>query len=118
MPYDKDVNVAINTPGHFDELHHAKMGNGRSDKVRQTQISVQCTNLAEQSEILSKLIHELEERLNIVLRPTNDERSPFNPGEELQSEPLAPHADFLQARVNWLRKVGDHLASIIQRIEL
>lgn len=115
MPYDRDIEVnAVRKLE--EELYHAKMGNGRSE-VKQTQISAQCANLAEQSEILAKLVQELEDRLNVVLRPANDERGAMK-SNELPPEPLAPHADFLQTRVNLLMRVGDSLAGIIQRIEL
>jgi hypothetical protein len=110
MPYDRDI-------GQIDEeVYRAKMGNGRGE-IRQTQISVECAKLVEQSEVLAKMIHELEDRLNIVLRPANDDRGPMV-ANELPREPLAPHADFLQTRTNSLRSIADHLASIIQRIEL
>lgn len=118
MPYDRDANVAINVPGQIDELYHAKMGNGRSE-VRQTQISAECAYLVEQSEVLMKLVHELEDRLNIILRPANDDRGNMPPvRDEMKPEPLAPHAEFLQTRTNVLKTIGVHLGKIIQRIEL
>lgn len=106
------------TPEQIQEWHHAKMGNGRTE-ARHPQISAQCTDLSEQSETLVKLVHELEERLNTVLRPANDDRGPNAPDELRKSaELLAPHADFLQTRNNALRQAGKHLANIISRIEL
>lgn len=104
------------TPEQIQEWHHAKMGNGRTE-ARHPQISAQCTDLSEQSETLVKLVHELEERLNTVLRPANDDRGPLKTNE-VPGEPLAPHADFLQTRNNALRQAGKHLANIISRIEL
>ena len=113
MPYDRDIAGQIEK-----EMHHAKMGNGRNE-VRQTQISAECAYLVEQTEILMKLVHELEDRLNIVLRPANDDRGNVPPvHDEMKPEPLAPHADFLHTRTNGLKKISDHLASIIQRIEV
>ena len=110
MPYNRDI------PGQVE--NHATMGNGRSE-VRQTQISAECTYLVEQSEVLAKMIHELEERLNIILRPSNDDRGDMQIlRDEMKPEPLAPHAGFLQTRTNALRRIGEHLTSIIQRIEL
>jgi|SRR3990172_11919622 len=113
MPYNRDIPDQI-----VKEMYHAKMGNGRAE-ARQTQISAECTCLVEQSEVLAKMIHELEERLNIILRPSNDDRGDMpTPRDEMKPEPLAPHADFLHTRTNGLKRIGDHLASIIQRIEL
>jgi hypothetical protein len=113
MPYDRDI------PGQIEkEMYRAKMGNGRAE-VRQTQISTECAYLVEQSEVLAKMIHELEERLNIILRPSNDDRDNIPPvRDEIKPEPLAPHADFLQIRTNALKRIGEHLGNIIQRIEL
>ena len=85
--------------------------------TRQTQISVECGEMSVKSELLLKQLADLEERLNIVLSPTE---IPARHGSDQVkgNGPLAPHADFLRSRNLLLDMATDQLASILSRLEL
>ncbi len=95
-----------------------EIGNGRPE-VHQPQILAQCAILIEQSELLMKLAQELEERLNAILRPADNEKNANVPDEVRKApEPLAPHANFLGTQNNLLKRISGHLGNVISRIEL
>lgn len=85
--------------------------------ARQSQINVECTRLAEQTELLLKQIAELEQRLSVVLNPEGPQGA-IRENPKANSEAIAPHADFLRSR-NWLlEQATNQVASILTRLEL
>ena len=86
-------------------------------EVRQTQVSRECMGLVEQTEVLMKLIGNLEDGLHPILRP-----HPTPPtgriSEEEKREPLAAHAEFLRARNDQLNASVHTLEGILNRLEL
>lgn len=89
-------------------------------QARQTQVSTECTQLGERTELLLKALADLEERLRPVLRPelNEPERTLSRNGANMPSEPLAPHADFLQSRNHMLTMATAQLEGILRRLEL
>lgn len=87
-------------------------------QVRQSQVSTECNRLGESTELLLKMLTDLEERLGPILRPElNAIETPRN-GADKRAEPLAPHADFLQSRNHMLVIATAQLDRILNRLEL
>jgi hypothetical protein len=80
------------------------------------QILEEMATLSENTDILLKLMAELEQRLKNVLRPEPNENRPdeVRPAEQ----PHSPHAQSLRSRNYQLHLVNRRLGSILQRLEI
>lgn len=85
---------------------------------RQAQIQGEALQLAENCEVLAKMIDDLSIRINPILRAEDDPITHQRVQSENPVERYAPHADFLRSRNMMLKQAMSQLESVLRRIEL
>ena len=94
--------------------------NGENQPSRPGQILIEANTLGENTEILHKLIVQIEEQLSSMMRPGPPEVRTNGTNVPIEKEPehLAPHAEFLRTRNNQLHMLIRKLEHIRDRLEI
>jgi hypothetical protein len=95
---------------------------GASDRAEMPQqvpqVALVSNTLAENCEILLKLMHDLEQRLAPLMRPEAHDEKAGMVHETPKRSAMAPHAEFLEMRNDTLRLVIQRLEVIHSRLEV